>query len=103
MHTGDPHGEVNQDQHRFLGVAAAGAAAATALPLFGSARAARAAACRPQPQFGPVQQVQGRRAEHGYVEAGQAGDRPVILMHGFPYDIHSYVEVAPLWRPKGTG
>jgi pimeloyl-ACP methyl ester carboxylesterase len=32
----------------------------------------------------------------GYVEAGSAGDPAVILMRVFPYDIHSYAEVAPL-------
>jgi pimeloyl-ACP methyl ester carboxylesterase len=37
----------------------------------------------------------------GYVEAGPANGRPVILMHGFPYDIHSYVDVVPLLAAKG--
>ena len=32
----------------------------------------------------------------GYAEAGPADGRPVILLHGWPYDIHSYVDVAPL-------
>jgi len=31
----------------------------------------------------------------GYFESGPANGRPVILLHGFPYDVHSYVEVAP--------
>ena len=37
----------------------------------------------------------------GYVEAGPASGHPVILMHGFPYDIHSYVQVAPLLAAEG--
>jgi hypothetical protein len=37
----------------------------------------------------------------GYVEVGPAGGRPVILLHGFPYDIHSFVEVAPLLAAEG--
>jgi pimeloyl-ACP methyl ester carboxylesterase len=32
----------------------------------------------------------------GYAEAGPTDGRAVILLHGWPYDIHSYVEVAPL-------
>lgn len=37
----------------------------------------------------------------GYVEAGSNTGRPVILLHGWPYDIHSFVEVAPLLVAKG--
>jgi pimeloyl-ACP methyl ester carboxylesterase len=37
----------------------------------------------------------------GYAEVGPAEGRPVILLHGWPYDIHSYVEVAPLLAAKG--
>ncbi len=34
-------------------------------------------------------------------EAGPANGAPVFLMHGFPYDIHTYAEVAPLLAAKG--
>jgi len=101
VHTSDPYGKVNQGRRRFLGVAAAGAAAATALPLLGSARAARAAGPPASPQFGPVRQVTAGVLSTGYVEAGPASGPPVILMHGFPYDIHSYVQVAPLLAAEG--
>ncbi|MFB7456803.1 alpha/beta fold hydrolase [Streptomyces sp. NPDC056188] len=37
----------------------------------------------------------------GYAEAGPAHGRPVILLHGWPYDIHSYVDVAPLLAAQG--
>jgi pimeloyl-ACP methyl ester carboxylesterase len=36
-----------------------------------------------------------------YEESGRAGGKPVILLHGFPYDIHAYDEVAPLLAEKG--
>ena len=36
-----------------------------------------------------------------YVEAGPADGPPVFLMHGFPYDIHSYVEVTPILAAAG--
>jgi pimeloyl-ACP methyl ester carboxylesterase len=32
----------------------------------------------------------------GYAEAGPADGSTVILLHGWPYDIHSFVDVAPL-------
>jgi len=37
----------------------------------------------------------------GYVEAGPADSLPVILMHGFPYDIHSYAQVTPILAAAG--
>jgi pimeloyl-ACP methyl ester carboxylesterase len=101
VHTSDQHDEVNQDRRRFLGVAAAGAAAATALPLLGAARPARAAVPLASTQFGPVRQVKAGVLSTGYVEAGPASGPAVILMHGFPYDIHSYVQVAPLLAAEG--
>jgi pimeloyl-ACP methyl ester carboxylesterase len=36
-----------------------------------------------------------------YHEAGPAGGQPVVLLHGFPYDIHSYTAVAPLLAQNG--
>jgi pimeloyl-ACP methyl ester carboxylesterase len=37
----------------------------------------------------------------GYVDAGPADGPPVVLLHGWPYDIHSYVEVVPLLTAAG--
>ena len=36
-----------------------------------------------------------------YAEAGPSGGSPVILLHGWPYDIHTYVDVAPLLASRG--
>ncbi len=36
-----------------------------------------------------------------YVEVGDAGGRPVVLLHGFPYDVHAYERVAPLLAARG--
>jgi pimeloyl-ACP methyl ester carboxylesterase len=96
---------VNRDRRRFLGAAAgAGAAAlaagATQLATAGTARAAQAAVS-PSTTFGPVMQVKAGVLNTGYVDLGPADGRPVILMHGFPYDIHSYVEVAPALAAAG--
>ncbi|GAB2461605.1 alpha/beta fold hydrolase [Streptomyces incanus] len=51
--------------------------------------------------FGPVKQINVGDLDVGYVEAGPANGRPVILLHGWPYDIHSYVAVTPLLAGKG--
>jgi pimeloyl-ACP methyl ester carboxylesterase len=46
--------------------------------------------------FGPLKQVDAGVLNVGYAEAGPADGPAVLLLHGWPYDIHSYVEVAPL-------
>ncbi|CAH1666241.1 hypothetical protein BOSEA31B_12966 [Hyphomicrobiales bacterium] len=37
----------------------------------------------------------------GYAEDGPADGPPVLLLHGWPYDIHSYVDVAPILAKAG--
>lgn len=51
--------------------------------------------------FGPIKQVNAGLLNVGYVEAGPTDGTPVILLHGWPYDIHSFVDVAPLLASKG--
>ena len=51
--------------------------------------------------FGPLKQVDAGLLNVAYAEAGPAGGRPVILLHGWPYDIHSYVDVAPALASAG--
>jgi pimeloyl-ACP methyl ester carboxylesterase len=51
--------------------------------------------------FGPVRQVNAGDLDVGYAEAGPADGPAVLLLHGWPYDIHSYVEVAPLLTAAG--
>ncbi len=45
--------------------------------------------------FGPLKQIDAGELSIGYAEAGPAGGPVVVLLHGWPYDIHSYVDVAP--------
>jgi len=95
--------EVDQDRRHFLGVGVMALAAAQ-LGMFGLAEA-RAAEARPVPamkskaarngSLGPIKQINAGLLDVGYVEAGPVGGRPVILLHGWPYDIHSFVDVAP--------
>ena len=51
--------------------------------------------------FGPVKQIDAGLLNVGYVDAGPADGPPVILLHGWPYDIHSYVGVTPLLASAG--
>src|SRR5689334_21843081 len=51
--------------------------------------------------FGPLKQVAAGLLHVAYAAAGPAGGRPVILLHGWPYDIHSYVDVAPALASAG--
>jgi pimeloyl-ACP methyl ester carboxylesterase len=49
----------------------------------------------------PLRHVDAGVLNIGYYEAGPADGPAVMLMHGFPYDIHSYVDVAPLLAAQG--
>ena len=51
--------------------------------------------------FGPLKQIDAGLLNIGYAEAGPANGPAVILLHGWPYDIHSFVDVAPLLAAKG--
>ncbi|MDT7630235.1 MAG: hypothetical protein QOI50_2165 [Pseudonocardiales bacterium] len=51
--------------------------------------------------FGPLKQINAGVLNIGYAEAGPANGVPVILLHGWPYDIHSYVDVAPMLASSG--
>ncbi len=96
--------DINHHRRCFLGTAATAVAAAS-LGMIGSAgaqssdrrRIKRAA----KSSFGPVKQIDAGLLNIGYAEAGPADGPPVILLHGWPYDIHSYVDVAPLLASAG--
>jgi pimeloyl-ACP methyl ester carboxylesterase len=51
--------------------------------------------------FGELQLVDAGVLNVGYAEAGPADGPAVLLLHGWPYDIHSFVEVAPLLAAAG--
>lgn len=92
---------IDHDRRRFLGTAAM-AVAGSRLGLLDSVdsrfRQARPADAS---SFGPLKQIDAGVLSVGYAEAGPSGGRPVVLLHGWPYDIHSYVEVAPLLAADG--
>jgi pimeloyl-ACP methyl ester carboxylesterase len=51
--------------------------------------------------LGPLKQIEAGVLNVGYAEAGPSGGPTVILLHGWPYDIHSYVDVIPLLTSAG--
>jgi pimeloyl-ACP methyl ester carboxylesterase len=51
--------------------------------------------------FGPLKHVKAGLLDVAYAETGPADGQVVILLHGWPYDIHSYDDVAPLLAAKG--
>lgn len=89
---------IEPHRRRLLGIAGAAMAAA---PFAAKANPAPAARASPGPGFGPLKQVAAGVLNIGYAEAGPADGPPVILLHGWPYDIHTYAEVAPLLAAEG--
>ena len=51
--------------------------------------------------FASLRQIEAGALNVGYAEAGPADAPAVILLHGWPYDIHTYVDVAPLLASAG--
>lgn len=51
--------------------------------------------------FGPLKQIDAGLLNVGYVDMGPSSGSPVILLHGWPYDIYSFVDVAPLLASAG--
>jgi pimeloyl-ACP methyl ester carboxylesterase len=98
--------EINQDRRRFFGTATM-AIAATQLGMIGPAAAqgvgAKMPAIKPgtHTSFGPLKQVNAGVLNVGYAEAGPANGPVVVLLHGWPYDIHSFVDVAPMLAGAG--
>jgi pimeloyl-ACP methyl ester carboxylesterase len=101
--------EINERRRRFLGGAAATIAAAQ-LGMIGAA-SAQSAKAGPTPSstvapgthtsFATLKQIDAGVLNVGYAEDGPADGPPVLLLHGWPYDIHTYVDVAPRLASAG--
>jgi pimeloyl-ACP methyl ester carboxylesterase len=89
-------------KRRFLmeGVSALAALSTLELTIGPAAKAASLMAAAGR-DLGPLRQVRTAELDIGYAELGPAAGPPVILLHGWPYDIHSFEEVAPLLANAG--
>jgi pimeloyl-ACP methyl ester carboxylesterase len=106
--TGTPE-TINHNRRRFFGTAAM-TLAATRLGMLNPTNAQPA---NPRPtdlpatkpgtntSFGSLKQIHAGLLNVGYAEAGPADGPAVILLHGWPYDIHSFVDVTPLLASAG--
>src|SRR5258707_5010364 len=109
METGKLSEQINLQRRRFLGTAAMSIAAARLF--LGGAADAQPGKAKPaelpnikpgtNTSFGTLKQIDAGVLNVGYAEVGPANGPAVILLHGWPYDIHSYVDVAPLLAHAG--
>jgi pimeloyl-ACP methyl ester carboxylesterase len=95
----------DQGRRRLLGTAAFGVAAAPlgfAQAMQSEAKpATRAGGSGATTSFARIHQVKTRTLDIGYAEDGPKDGTSVVLLHGWPYDIHSYVDVAPQLAARG--
>src|ERR1700741_1444987 len=99
---------IDQRRRRFFGTAVMTIAAAQ-LGLIASAVAqtgksvSKVPAIKPgtNTSFKSVKQINAGLLNVGYAEDGPSDGKPVVLLHGWPYDIHSFVDVAPLLASQG--
>ncbi|WP_346949136.1 alpha/beta hydrolase [Dyella sp.] len=101
---------IDQQRRKFLGAAALGLAAA---PFAGSAFAALSSsagatgepakkhAAAGRTSFARMKRIRAGVLDVAYAEDGPADGTPVLLLHGWPYDIYSYVDVAPILAAAG--
>jgi len=101
--------DINRHRRQFVGAAAVTLAAAQ-LGIVGSASAQPGETSAAQPgvaksgghtSFETLKQIDAGVLNVGYAETGPANAPVVILLHGWPYDIHSFVDVAPLLAAAG--
>jgi pimeloyl-ACP methyl ester carboxylesterase len=79
------------DRRSFLAATAAGASSLLSLPAFAAAPRG----------FGELRQIDAGFLNIGHADLGPRDGPPVLLLHGWPYDIHTYEEVAPLLAAQG--
>jgi pimeloyl-ACP methyl ester carboxylesterase len=95
---------INRHRRRFIGTTAMAIAAGQ----FAIIASADAQSSKITPtksgtntSFSALKQIDAGLLNVGYAEAGPVHGAPVILLHGWPYDIYSYVDVAPLLASAG--
>ncbi|SDD52219.1 Pimeloyl-ACP methyl ester carboxylesterase [Cupriavidus sp. YR651] len=101
--------DIDRPRRDFLGTAALTLAAAQfgaltpAMAQTGQAKTTPLPATTPgtHTAFPAIRQINAGLLNVGYAEAGPAEGPAVVMLHGWPYDIHSFVDVAPLVASRG--
>ena len=101
--------QIDQPRRSLLSALALGATLAPFAASGGARAQARSPSSAASPAAGPsahttfaaLKQVKAGVLDVGYAEDGPADGPPVLLLHGWPYDIHSYVDVAPILAKAG--
>jgi pimeloyl-ACP methyl ester carboxylesterase len=100
--------EIDDDRRRYLSATVKGIAAAELAMIAGAAEpettrrgSVPAVRAGTNTSFASLKQIDAGVLNVGYAEAGSGDAAAVILLHGWPYDIHSYVDVAPLLASSG--
>ncbi|MFI0846587.1 alpha/beta fold hydrolase [Mesorhizobium sp. IMUNJ 23232] len=100
----DP-GKIDERRRHLIGAAAMGLAFAelglVSPVLAASAGQTAATVSAATDSFGPIKQIDAGPLNLGYAEVGPSDGAPVILLHGWPYDIHTYADVAHLLAAEG--
>jgi pimeloyl-ACP methyl ester carboxylesterase len=100
----EPPEKIDHRRRLLVGAAAAAATVGTARAanLAGVTTQTNAATSNDTPKsFGSIKQVNAGVLDIGYAEAGPVHGPVVILLHGWPYDVHTYVDVVPILAAKG--
>ena len=99
---------INHDRRRFLGTVAmtittAQLSTTTARAETNGSKLAHLPSVKPgtNVSFASLKQIDAGLLNVGYAEAGPIDGPPVVLLHGWPYDIHTYVDVAPVLASAG--
>jgi pimeloyl-ACP methyl ester carboxylesterase len=100
--------EMGWDRRNFLRAAVMTIAAGRPMSGFaraqsdtGSRRGPNKTKAQPHASFSGLKQIEAGVLNVGYAEAGPAAGSVVILLHGWPYDIYTYVDVAPVLASAG--
>ena len=98
------HALIDIRRRDFVGTVAAALAAAP-FSVSGAAEAPTGKMSSAKPDrhgwFGTLKQIDAGLLNVGYVDIGLPNGSAVVLLHGWPYDIHSFVDVAPLLSAAG--
>jgi pimeloyl-ACP methyl ester carboxylesterase len=102
----DESEQIDHSRRRLFGAAALSVAAAElgltrSAPAQSQSRGLPAIKPGANTSFAPLKQIDAGVLNVGYAEAGPADGPPVILLHGWPYDIYSFVDVAPVLAQVG--